>query len=139
MKEGEKEDRVEYDLESAIGLALRYGVVLSSALIAVGLVLSSFKVGSFAGFPPTLEGVISTGYGKPVYSMGTLGAQLGKFEPLSIIEAGVLVLLAIPFFRVAVGGIMFVAEKNWKYVAISALVLAVLLVGTFIVGPIEAR
>ena len=125
-------------LESLIGLVLRYGVVVSSAVIAVGVILSPLSMGSYPGCPATLDTICSANIGRPdPTALGVL-AGLSSLNPLSIIEVGIIILLAIPFFRVAAGGVMFTAERDWRYVAISAFVLGVLLVGTFIVGPFEA-
>ena len=130
--------KTESDLESIIGASLRYGVIISSSLIVLGLLLSPFRIGSYSGFPSTLEAITKEGYGKPTFSFGGLATGLTQLNPLSIIELGVLLLMAIPFFRVAVGGLMFAAERNWKYIIISAVVLGILLFGTFVVGPFEA-
>jgi uncharacterized membrane protein len=49
--------------------------------------------------------------------------------PLTIERAGVLLMLATPVVRVAVAGVLFLREKDWKYGAISFGVLAILLLG----------
>lgn len=128
----------EADLESIIGTSLRYSVIICSLIIVVGLALSPFKFGSYAGFPSTLEAITKADYGRPFLSLGAFATGLVQLNPLSIIEAGVIMLLAIPFFRVAAGGLMFASEKDWRYVAISVAVLAVLLFATLVVGPFEA-
>jgi uncharacterized membrane protein len=46
--------------------------------------------------------------------------------PLGIERAGVLLMLATPVVRVAVAGVLFLREKDWKYGAISFGVLAIL-------------
>jgi len=43
--------------------------------------------------------------------------------------AGVLLMLATPVVRVAVAGVLFLREKDWKYGAISLGVLTILLLG----------
>ena len=47
--------------------------------------------------------------------------------PQEIERAGVLLMLATPVVRVAVAGVLFLREKDWKYGAISFGVLAILL------------
>lgn len=49
--------------------------------------------------------------------------------PTEIERAGVLLMLATPIVRVAVAGVLFVQEKDWKYGAISFGVLTILLLG----------
>jgi uncharacterized membrane protein len=61
------------------------------------------------------------------------GLMIGLFAPgripMGIERAGVLLMLATPVVRVAVAGILFLREKDWKYGAISFGVLAILLLG----------
>jgi uncharacterized membrane protein len=49
--------------------------------------------------------------------------------PGDIERAGVLLMLATPVVRVAVAGVLFLREKDWKFGAISFGVLAILLLG----------
>ncbi len=49
--------------------------------------------------------------------------------PAEVERAGVLLMLATPVVRVAVAGILFLREKDWKYGAIAFGVLAILLLG----------
>lgn len=126
------------DLENLIGLVLRYGVILGSAVVAAGSLLAPLRIGSYPGCPTALDSVVGANVGRPTLSPAAFLAGLAQLNPVCIIEAGVLILLSIPFFRVFAGGIMFGSRKDWKYLAISAFVLAVLLFGTFVVGPLEA-
>ena len=61
------------------------------------------------------------------------GLMIGLFAPgripMGIERAGVLLMLATPVVRVAVAGVLFLREKDWKYGAISFGVLAILLLG----------
>lgn len=130
--------RPRLDLESVIGLVLRYGVILGSSVVAVGSLLAPLRIGSYPGCPTELNSVVGADVGRPILSPAAFLAGLLRLNPLCIIETGVLILLLIPFFRVVAGGAMFVSRKDWKYVAISTFVLGVLLFGTFVVGPLEA-
>lgn len=129
----------EFEIENAIGLLLRYGVIASSLIITLAVILMPFKIGTYSGTPSSLDQVFKTNYGTTILSIGSFFNGLSSLNPLSIAELGVIVLLAIPLFRVAAGGLMFAYEKDWRYVFISALVLGVLLIATFVVGPFEAR
>ena len=130
--------RSRLDAESLIASCLRYGVMVGTGVIAVGVLLSPFKIGSYAGCPASLQEVCATNFGKPDASLGSIFGGLLSMDPLSIIELGALVLLIIPFFRVAIGAIMYAARGNWTYVAISAFVVTVLLISTLMVAPWEA-
>jgi uncharacterized membrane protein len=61
------------------------------------------------------------------------GLMVGLFLPgripTEIERIGVLLMLATSVVRVAVAGVLFVREKDWKYGAISFGVLAILLLG----------
>jgi uncharacterized membrane protein len=61
------------------------------------------------------------------------GLLVGFFVPglisQKIERAGVLLMLATPVVRVAVAGVLFLREKDWKFGAISFGVLAILLLG----------
>lgn len=126
------------DPEIFIANVLRYGVLVSSILIAIGVLLSCLRVGIGSGSPWSLEDVCKMNFGRPVASMGTLFASLTSLNSLSIIEVGALALIAIPFFRVFAGTLMYASRRNWIYVVISAVVMAVLIFSTLVVAPLEA-
>ncbi|HUZ64940.1 MAG TPA: TSUP family transporter [Acetobacteraceae bacterium] len=109
--------------EIIISNVLRGGVLISVFLILAGL--GSFFVHQLLGhavattFPDTLDGVFT---------------QVTTGQPLAIAMLGLLVLLATPVLRVAVSIIAFYIERDDTYVAITALVLAILLFSIFAVG-----
>ena len=125
--------------EAMIGRALKYGVYISSAVIIRGITLAVASIGSSTGCPGSLEGIHEGGFGTPTLSLDIMFTGLTSMDPQSIIEMGVLLLLAIPFFRVIVGSVMYGIERNWLYVAISMLVLAALFFSAFVVAPLEAH
>jgi uncharacterized membrane protein len=79
----------------------------------VALVL---RVGAFSCFFIMLAGLM-------------IGLFLHGNISKEIERAGVLLMLATPVVRVAVAGVLFLREKDWKYGAISFGVLAILLLG----------
>ena len=79
----------------------------------VALVL---RVGAFSCFFVMLAGLLA--------SLFIHGSIPGDIE-----RAGVLLMLATPVVRVAVAGVLFLREKDWKFGAISFGVLALLLLG----------
>jgi uncharacterized membrane protein len=85
----------------------------------VALVL---RVGAFACFFIMLAGLL-------------IGLFIHGPVPAEIERAGVLLMLATPVVRVAVAGVLFLREKDWKYSAISFGVLTILLLGAlFAIG-----
>jgi uncharacterized membrane protein len=79
----------------------------------VALVL---RVGAFSCFFIMLAGLM-------------IGLFLHGNISKEIERVGVLLMLATPVVRVAVAGVLFLREKDWKYGAISFGVLAILLLG----------
>jgi uncharacterized membrane protein len=88
-------EREAFRLEHAVGFVLRAGVMLSSACLALGLVLS-----------------IS-------------GAALSAAGLL--LQIGMLVLLATPVARVLVSITEYIRERDWRFTALTLIVLVELL------------
>ena len=125
------------DFNAIIGNVLRYGVIISSVLVGAGviMILAGDKSPSFPSF---LNQLISSNYGKPTINFSSLVAGILSLNPIFIIQLGLLILLATPIVRVAASILLFAAEKDMIYVALTVFVLVVLLFSIFIVGPIEA-
>lgn len=125
------------DFNAIIGNVLRYGVIISSALVGTGVIL--ILVGDKSpNFPSILSQLISSDYGKPTLNFSILVAGVLSLNPIFVIQLGLLILLATPIVRVAASILLFAAEKDMIYVALTVFVLVVLLFSIFIVGPIEA-
>lgn len=111
-------------LDARIGFLLQAGVLSSAVVVLIGAVLylaqksdSTTNYSSFHGAPEglnTFSGIFH----------GVLHAH-----PLAIIQFGLLMLIATPIARVVFSVIAFLAERDYLYVVISAIVLAVLLYG----------
>ncbi|MBX6342071.1 MAG: DUF1634 domain-containing protein, partial [Thermomicrobiaceae bacterium] len=50
-------------------------------------------------------------------------------RPLAVIQLGVLALILTPLARVALTAVLFVVERDWVFVAITATVLVILALG----------
>jgi uncharacterized membrane protein len=74
------------------------------------------RVGAFACFFVMLAGLL-------------IGLFIHGPVPAEIERAGVLLMLATPAVRVAVAGVLFLREKDWKFGAISFGVFTILLLG----------
>lgn len=109
-------------IDQKIGLLLRSGVLLSAVVIALGGAIYLFSNGSavsnyhhFTGMPDKLRLVPQI----------ALGAMSG--DGLAVIQLGILLLIATPIARVIFSVFAFALQKDWLYVSISCIVLAILL------------
>jgi uncharacterized membrane protein len=122
-------------IEAVISMILRLGVVLSIAIIAVGLTLTFVHHHEYFRSRPALGSLIDarTSYTASVSSVlhGTR-----ELRGQSIVMLGLLVLIATPVLRVAVSVVLFAVERDMLYVAITAVVLALLLF-SFLIGAAE--
>ena len=111
----------DYDIESVMGTLLITGVIISGALILFGGVYYLTQFGfskpefhTFNGEPSGLRSIKQIFYG------------FIHFDSLSIIQMGLLLLIATPVSRVLFAVIAFLFEKDYLYVIISLIVLAIL-------------
>jgi uncharacterized membrane protein len=113
-------------LELAISLVLRYGVILSFVVIAIGSIL----------FLTSGQAVVRlTGTPLPHNPIDVLTGVL-QLQPKAIIDFGLFLLIATPVTRVAVAAIAFLFEADFTYALISLVVLLVLL-ASFVLGKGE--
>jgi uncharacterized membrane protein len=119
-------------MELAISYVLRGGVLLSAAVILVGILL--FAVTRDTGYarllPHHLQDLLTYHAGSgpgffPTRPSAVLkGCLAGK--PFAIIGLGIMLLITTPVVRVALSVFFFLAQRDWLYVAITLFVLAVL-------------
>ena len=114
-------------MNAIISKVLRYGVVISSAVIAIGTALLAAEDGlsetaSFLAYNPQ-----QVPHGSFPVTFAQLVAGIAVGSPAAIIELGVLVLLATPVSRVLFSVFLFAAEQNRIYVYITVTVLLLLL------------
>ena len=131
-----KEGRAEAELNDTIGNVLRYGVVLSSAVVALGLAL--MLLAPPAGAPGSLQEMLTTNFGVPTLTLSSLLNGVASGNAISVLELGTLILVATPLTRVAASVLLFLREKDMLYVGITLLVLSMLLFAIFVLGPMEA-
>ena len=114
--------------ELLISNVLRGGVLLSAAVILVGVILHYARPAAATegelGYPHHLGDVI------PAVLAGNAQA---------IITLGLLILLATPVLRVAVSIGAFALEHDWMYVGITSLVLALLLASILVLGEVFGK
>jgi uncharacterized membrane protein len=117
----EDRDMIVRKAELFISNMLRDGVLLSAAIIVMGVIMFfarySMNVADAHPFPHSLGAVIS---------------GIARADARSVIVLGLLVLLMTPVLRVAVSIVAFAIERDWCYVVITAIVLCVLLLSFFL-------
>ena len=109
-------------LEIAMGNMLRIGVTVAALVVLAGGILYLAQSG---GPPPDYTHF----HGAPAGSEHISGILAGvlKLDSKSLIESGILLLIATPIGRVLMGVVGFSLMKDRFYAAISAVVLAILL------------
>jgi len=121
--------------KAAIALVLRYGVIASFALVALGSLLL-FLEGQTGYYPlGTAEQLFDAQNGFLI-GLPSLIQGVASAKPYAIIDLGLVVLLATPVARVVVSIFLFVDERRYAFVAITATVLAILLLSMFVVAPL---
>ncbi|MGH9918295.1 MAG: DUF1634 domain-containing protein [Nitrososphaerales archaeon] len=129
-------ERPRADLNDAVGKILRYGVALSSVVVAVGLALMLLAPPS--GTPGTLQVALTSNFGRPTLSPTALAAGVARGSAVDVLQLGLLFLIATPVTRVAASVLLFLREKDMLYVGVTLLVLLMLLFALFVIGPLEA-
>lgn len=119
-------------VDVAISTVLRVGVILSVAIIAVGLVIAFLHHPEYTSSHTILGGLTAAGAKYPNTLLGVVsGVREG--HGLSIVMAGLLLLIATPVARVALSIFIFLIEHDKLYTAITTAVLLVLFIG-FAIG-----
>jgi uncharacterized membrane protein len=119
----EKPGLSDHRVENIIGNLLRAGVIVAACIVAVGGAFYLYRrradvvphYGSFRGEPPFLEHI------------GSVLAAAAALRSDAVIQLGLLVLIAVPIFRVAVSIVAFLLKRDWLYSLVTVIVLAVLL------------
>ncbi|MDE2490503.1 MAG: DUF1634 domain-containing protein [Elusimicrobia bacterium] len=115
----ERRRRGDRDIHTVSAWILRGGVVASTAVMLLGLVLS------FAQTSPTVARMQTLSYS------GDIGAILRRAaagDGVALIELGVLMLVMTPILRVAGSMVLFATEeRDWFYATVTFLVLVLTL------------
>jgi uncharacterized membrane protein len=114
-------------MNALISGLLRYGVSLSAIIIMTGTILLLVRSGSQDISRLVVYNPNQIPHDNFDPSLGHMVAGLAALDPQSIIELGVLVLLATPVARVFLSVLLFSAEGDRTYACITAAVLALLL------------
>ena len=113
---------VDSAMDARIGMLLRIGMLTSAAVVSLGGVLFLLRHGRSTPDYRVFEGVPASLRTIPGITAGALHGN-----DLAIIQFGLLLLIATPVARVIFAVVAFVVQRDYLYVGISMIVLAVLL------------
>jgi uncharacterized membrane protein len=124
----EGEERAGFDIEALVGYILLFGVLSSITLIVAGLAWHLARTGEL-GIQYGISGMNFFQF--LVQDLRQLFTQ--PVRPRYLVSLGIALLMLTPFVRVLASMVYFlVAERNWKYTAFTAFVLAVLTYSLFL-------
>ncbi len=112
--------------ELVISNLLRWGVAISIVLVSVGMAVTFVHHPSYLTSSADLA-TLKTSQAFPT-SLPSLGRDLAHGEGRAIVMFGLLVLLATPIARVGASIVAFWHQRDWTFVAITSVVLALLLI-----------
>ncbi len=109
------------EMEIEIGHMLRIGVSLSALVVFVGGILylrSEVQLPDYVHFHAMAD---------HLRTIGGVFHGVARFDAASVIQLGILLLIATPVVRVVFCIVGFARQRDRLYVAVSALVLAILI------------
>lgn len=117
-----KQRLTDFDIEQMVSVLLKFGVLTAGAVVLAGGI---YFLWAHRGEPVNYKQFV----GQPSIDRHVGKIVKGAFEgrARSIIQFGILLLIATPIARVALSLVGFAFERDRKYVLITAIVLAVLL------------
>jgi uncharacterized membrane protein len=121
-----------------IGNVLRFGVIVSAVVVVLGVARLALLSGSAGSASYLLYNTGTVPHGTFPISLSAMLSGLGSFDPTSLIELGVIILIATPVSRVAISVFLFAAEKDELYVVVTAVVLVLLLFSMLVTPFIPA-
>jgi uncharacterized membrane protein len=108
-------------IEVTLGNLLRTGVLIAAGVVVAGGIVymaghawESPAYHVFRGEPAAMRGV------RGIWN------EAIRFQGRGLIQFGLLLLIATPIARVAVSAFAFARERDWRYVVITLIVLALL-------------
>ncbi|MBK1897457.1 DUF1634 domain-containing protein [Chryseobacterium paridis] len=121
-----KKNFTDVDLNRSVGNLLRMGVILSVVISIAGFIklfLEGFKM------PKNYTSLEVGSSSEKVW--GQFWDSLCKGEGMAIIQLGILVLIFTPLMRIVFALIGYLKEKDYVYVVISSIVLAIMAISFF--------
>jgi uncharacterized membrane protein len=113
-------------MDQIIAVLLRSGVLLSASLVFIGgiVYLSRHDL-------PPINYRVFQGESEELRTVGGILREAGTFHGRGLIQLGLLILIATPVARVLFSVFAFLYEKDWTYVAVTIIVLALLCYSLF--------
>ncbi|HCN48781.1 MAG TPA: DUF1634 domain-containing protein [Chryseobacterium sp.] len=121
-----KKNFTDVDLNRSVGNLLRLGVILSVATSLIGFIklfIEGFEM------PKKYTSLVVGTSSEKVWSH--FWDSLCKGEGMAIIQLGILLLIFTPLMRIVFALIGYLKEKDYVYVVISSIVLAIMAVSFF--------
>jgi uncharacterized membrane protein len=122
-------------IELIISFLLRAGVILSLFVIIFGLALSFTHHSDYIHSHGELPQLTGSARAFP-HTLRETWAGTRELRGEAFIVLGLLLLIATPVMRVAVSIVAFLIERDWIFVAITSVVLALLIL-SFFLGKVE--
>lgn len=121
-----KKNFTDVDLNRSVGNLLRLGVLLSVATSIIGFVKLFFE-----GFemPKKYTSLDVGSSSEKVWNH--FWHSLGAGEGMAIIQLGILILIITPLMRIVFALVGYLKEKDYVYVVISSIVLAIMAISFF--------
>lgn len=110
------------DMQSVIGWVLRLGVIASMAVVVFGGVVYLYRHGHSIPNYSAFNGVPDF-----VHPAGIIDG-IRAFRGRSIIQAGIILLVATPIIRIICSFIGFILEKDYLYMVITLAVLLIIFI-----------
>jgi uncharacterized membrane protein len=122
-----------HPMEIWISHVLRAGVLIAAAVISLGLALFLVK-GPGPGDPTSLQELRARGSQAIAVGLGSILNGIQHGQAGSVIQLGLLLLILTPVARVAMTFVLFLAQRDRIFTAVTLAVLAILVLGLIGVG-----
>ncbi|NNN19535.1 MAG: DUF1634 domain-containing protein [Acidimicrobiaceae bacterium] len=120
-------------VETAISYVLRIGVVASVITVLIGMVMVFRHHPGYASITGKVSyHTVADSTTSFPHTIGQLGTALSQGTGEGVIVLGLIILLATPVMRVAVGVLSFIYEKDPPMTIVTLFVLAVLIASFFL-------
>jgi len=118
--------RQDQRMDQIMAVLLRSGVLLAASLVFIGGVvyLSRHEL-------PVINYRVFQGEPQELRTVGGILREAARFHGRGLIQLGLLLLIATPVARVLFSVFAFIYERDWTYVGITMIVLALLCYSLF--------
>jgi uncharacterized membrane protein len=118
--------------ELTLSWALRIGVFLCGVILAVGLTARLLGIGHSSSSAQLIGELMSGKSVAEFHPVSSPGELFAGWDPDLVVTLGLMLLIALPIFRVAMTLVIFLHTRDWPFVVITFTVLSVLLSGIFL-------